>query len=164
MKYGDYALTPKVIDRIMDGSSNKLKTATKGKATMNYEEFVDFIISEEDKTSITAMNYWFRILDLDDDGILSPYELEMFFQQQSAKIFKVCGEKLEFQNILISLNDMIAPKINFLFTMNDIKKSKMAHVFFDTLININKFALNEQKDVELINRIRNSPHMSDWDR
>eukprot|EP01084_Bolivina_argentea_P148064 258948_1 len=167
IKYGDFALTPKVIDRIMNGSANVLTDQRKNEAQkmkMNYEEFVEFIIAEEDKTSATALKYWFRILDLDGDGILSPYELKIFFDEQSAKILKICGETVSFENILRLLNDMISPKWNFKFTMRDIKKSRMGHLFFNTLININKFALSEQKDVELINEIRNSPHMTDWDR
>jgi serine/threonine-protein phosphatase 2A regulatory subunit B'' len=45
-----------------------------------------FILSEEDKTSPTAQEYWFRILDLDGDGVLSLYELERNFEGVTARL------------------------------------------------------------------------------
>jgi len=43
---------------------------------MNYNDFlctflIDFILSEEDKTSEKSIRFWFDILDLDSNGILS---------------------------------------------------------------------------------------------
>lgn len=42
---------------------------------MGYEDFVWFILSEEDKTSDTSLEYWFRCCDLDGDGKLTASEL-----------------------------------------------------------------------------------------
>ena len=36
----------------------------------------------QDKTTATAIEYWFRIMDLDGDGVLSLYELEQLYAQQ----------------------------------------------------------------------------------
>ena len=47
---------------------------------MNYEDFTcnftsknkkDFVLCEEDKTSIASIEYWFRLLDLDENGIIT---------------------------------------------------------------------------------------------
>jgi serine/threonine-protein phosphatase 2A regulatory subunit B'' len=38
---------------------------------MSFEDFVWFIISEEDKQSRTAIEYWFKVIDLDDNGIIT---------------------------------------------------------------------------------------------
>eukprot|EP00484_Ammonia_sp_Unknown_P000972 CAMPEP_0197020774 /NCGR_PEP_ID=MMETSP1384-20130603/1667_1 /TAXON_ID=29189 /ORGANISM="Ammonia sp." /LENGTH=498 /DNA_ID=CAMNT_0042448463 /DNA_START=70 /DNA_END=1566 /DNA_ORIENTATION=+ len=163
LKYADYSLTPIVCERIVKGYGYKTMAGGARRA-MKYCDFVHFIISEEDKTSSKSINYWFRILDVDADGILTPYELEMFFDQQSTKIHKLCGETFDFQDILVRLNDMIAPKVNFHFTLKDIKKSRMGHVFIDTLVNISKFAQHQENDIEAMNEIRSTPHLTDWDR
>lgn len=42
---------------------------------MGYEDFVWFVLSEEDKTSDSSLEYWFRCVDLDGDGKLSSSEL-----------------------------------------------------------------------------------------
>lgn len=39
---------------------------------MGYEDFIAFFMSEEDKTSEAALRYWFRVCDLDGDGLLTP--------------------------------------------------------------------------------------------
>lgn len=31
---------------------------------------------------LTSLEYWFRVLDLDNDGILSTHELHFFFEEQ----------------------------------------------------------------------------------
>jgi len=57
----------------------KFKCETKGK--MGYEDFVYFMLCEEDKTTSQALHYWFRVIDLDDNQIITPYELEFFYKE-----------------------------------------------------------------------------------
>lgn len=38
---------------------------------MGFEDFVWYLLSEEDKTNRTSIEYWFRIVDLDDNGIIT---------------------------------------------------------------------------------------------
>ena len=42
---------------------------------MGYEDFVWFILSEEDKSNDLSLEYWFRCIDLDCDGVLHPNEM-----------------------------------------------------------------------------------------
>ena len=42
---------------------------------MSYEDFVWFILSEEDKSNELSLEYWFRCVDLDCDGRLRPNEM-----------------------------------------------------------------------------------------
>ena len=46
---------------------------------MGYEDFVWFIMSEEDKTSDMALDYWFKCCDLDGDGCLRANEMLVSF-------------------------------------------------------------------------------------
>lgn len=69
-----------MIDRIFSGAVTQSKSKSK---QMTYQEFVFFLISEEDKKTETSIEYWFRCLDLDGDGYLRPeYELEYFYEEQ----------------------------------------------------------------------------------
>lgn len=34
---------------------------------MGYEDFVWFMLCEEDKTTLRALEYWFKVIDLDDN-------------------------------------------------------------------------------------------------
>ena len=42
---------------------------------MGYEDFVWFILSEEDKANDLSLEYWFKCVDLDCDGCLRPNEM-----------------------------------------------------------------------------------------
>lgn len=53
---------------------------------MGYEDFVWFILSEEDKTTDTAIEYWFRCADLDCDGVITPSEMWHFYEEQMKRL------------------------------------------------------------------------------
>jgi hypothetical protein len=42
---------------------------------MGYEDFVYFILSEEDKSNNISLDYWFKCIDLDCDGCLRANEM-----------------------------------------------------------------------------------------
>ena len=42
---------------------------------LSYEDFVYFILSEEDKTTDASLKYWHRCVDLDDDGIITQQDM-----------------------------------------------------------------------------------------
>ena len=48
---------------------------------MGYEDFVWFMLSEEDKTTLRSLTYWFRIIDLDNNDIITPAEMEYFYEE-----------------------------------------------------------------------------------
>lgn len=70
---------------------------SQGDEKMSYTEFVWFLLSEEDKTHPTAIEYWFRCMDLDGDGYLSMYELEYFYEEQMQRMEAIGIETLPFQ-------------------------------------------------------------------
>jgi len=160
--YGDFALTERVVDRILSGIPRKLYSKTPN--TMSYRDFIPFVIAEEDKNQRSSIEYWFRVLDTDGDGILSTYELEWFFEEQKSRIQEVSNEPINFADFMCQLNDMIAPEKNGQFRVKDLIKSKMAFLFFNITFNLPKFALYEQRDPYLITEARRTPQMSDWDR
>lgn len=79
-----------------------------------------FILSEEDKSTVTALEYWFRILDLDQDGVLCLYELEQFWEQQSAILEIRAGLRLSWKDIVCALCDITPSEQSWMhsFTSN----------------------------------------------
>lgn len=58
------ALSTRIIERIFSGCvTNKAKKTAANAGKMSYTEFVWFLLSEEDKTHPTAVEYWFRYDD-----------------------------------------------------------------------------------------------------
>ena len=56
------------------------------------------------------MEYWFRILDTDGDGVLSLYELEYFYNEVLKRLEEMNIESLSLENTVCQLLDMINPK------------------------------------------------------
>ncbi len=77
------ALTECVIEQVMGKNVHKALPPT-----MSYTEFVYFILSVEDKTSPSALEYWFRCLDVDGDGKISFFELHHFWQEQYRRMLE----------------------------------------------------------------------------
>jgi Ca2+-binding EF-hand superfamily protein len=53
---------------------------------IEYSDFIWFILAEEDKTNVMSMEYWFKILDQDGDGIVSLFDLQQFYTEQLIKL------------------------------------------------------------------------------
>lgn len=134
---------------------------------MSYTDFVWFLLAEEDKNHPTAIEYWFRCMDIDGDGILSMYELEYFYEEQQHRMEQLGIETLPFEDCLCqvccaSLNlsapshfnplidfqmlDMIKPVKRDCITLTDLKRCKMTAIFFDTFFNLEKYMEHEQRD------------------
>ncbi|KAK9293342.1 hypothetical protein L1049_021334 [Liquidambar formosana] len=57
IRYGNHALTYRIVDRIFSQVPRKFTSKVEGK--MGYEDFVYFILSEEDKSSEPSLEYWY---------------------------------------------------------------------------------------------------------
>ncbi|KAJ3348832.1 Serine/threonine-protein phosphatase 2A regulatory subunit B'' subunit alpha [Kappamyces sp. JEL0680] len=81
LRYDNGAMTPAILSRVMQGCGKPLAKGPKS-AIMTYEDFIWFILSVEDKKTPQSIEYWFRCLDIDGDGVISLYELQQFYEDQ----------------------------------------------------------------------------------
>ena len=200
--YDDYALTARIVERVMGGHGRPLLSTSPGR--MNYLDFVVFLIAEIDKSQRVSVDFWFNALDLDSDGIVTGYEMEFFFDEQKQRIQALSQEQITFVDILCQLVDMIkggqgagrdllppsslpllphsfssSTTTSLLalssaqhlaavpaarFTKAELRASPLSSAFFNTLFNLNKFILSEQRDPLRIKQIHDTPQLSDWDR
>ncbi|ESO88694.1 hypothetical protein LOTGIDRAFT_125808 [Lottia gigantea] len=163
-RHNDHALSMRVIDRIFSGAVTRGSTFEQGK--MSYTEFVWFLIAEEDKKHPTSIEYWFRCMDLDGDGIISMYEMEFFYEEQVQKMEALGIEKLPFEDCLCQMLDLVSPKVKDTITLQDLKNCKMTDIFFDTFFNLDKFLDHEQRDAfaNLRDPEMDGPEPTDWER
>eukprot|EP00826_Nyctotherus_ovalis_P039723 TRINITY_DN3838_c0_g3_i1.p3 TRINITY_DN3838_c0_g3~~TRINITY_DN3838_c0_g3_i1.p3 ORF type:complete len:163 (-),score=53.91 TRINITY_DN3838_c0_g3_i1:174-662(-) len=133
---------------------------------MGYEDFVWFMLSEENKTSNRAIEYWFAVVDLDANGIIGPHEMQYFYEEQVRRLESLNREPIYFSDILCQLNDAFVPEKEGNFTLADMKRKRnFASVFFNSLLSLNKFIDYEQRDVFAVkNEIAENPTFNDWDR
>ena len=48
---------------------------------MNYRDFLCFMLAEQDKTNLMSVDYWFKVIDLDSNGIITGWELNYFYEE-----------------------------------------------------------------------------------
>ncbi|MED6147754.1 hypothetical protein PIB30_046680 [Stylosanthes scabra] len=162
IKYGNHSLTYRIVDRIFSQVPRKFTSKVEGK--MNYEDFVYFILAEEDKSSEPSLEYWFRCIDLDGNGVLTPNEMLFFYEEQLHRMECMAQEPVLFEDILCQIVDMIGPENEGFITLRDVKSSKLSGNVFNILFNLNKFIAFETRDPFLIRQEREDPSMTEWDR
>ncbi|KAL8166442.1 hypothetical protein V2J09_007941 [Rumex salicifolius] len=162
MRYGNHALTYRIVDRIFSQVPRKFKSTVDGK--MGYEDFVYFILAEEDKSSEPSLEYWFRCIDLDGNGILTRNEMQFFYEEQLHRMECMAQEAVLFEDILCQMIDMIKPEDDSAVTLRDVKGSKLSGSVFNILFNLNKFMAYETRDPFLIRQERENPTLTEWDR
>ncbi|KAJ3679617.1 hypothetical protein LUZ60_017628 [Juncus effusus] len=131
---------------------------------MSYEDYVYFILAEEDKSSEPSLEYWFKCVDLDGNGILTANEMQYFYEEQLHRMECMTQEPVLFEDILCQMIDMICPQNDGFLTLKDFKGCKLAGHVFNILFNLNKFMAFESRDPFLIRQEREEPTLTDWDR
>jgi serine/threonine-protein phosphatase 2A regulatory subunit B'' len=96
------ALTSRIINRVIQGCGQGRYTVNNKQ--MTYREFIPFIISCEDKRTVPAIEYWWRCLDLDGDGIVSLHELHYFWEEQYERMIESrMSDPWKFEDFICSL-------------------------------------------------------------
>ncbi|CAO2837014.1 unnamed protein product [Amaranthus hypochondriacus] len=162
IRYGNHALTYRIVDRIFSQVPRKFTSTVEGK--MGYEDFVYFILAEEDKSSEPSLEYWFKCIDLDANGIITRNEMQFFYEEQLHRMECMAQEPVLFEDILCQIIDMIGPENESYFTIRDLKGSKLSGSVFNILFNLNKFMAFETRDPFLIRQERENPTLTEWDR
>ncbi|XP_010550352.1 PREDICTED: probable serine/threonine protein phosphatase 2A regulatory subunit B''delta [Tarenaya hassleriana] len=162
IRYGNHALTYRIVERIFSQVPRKFTSKTEGK--MGYEDFVYFILAEEDKLSEPSLEYWFKCIDLDGNGVLTRNELQFFYEEQLHRMECMAQEAVLFEDILCQIFDMVKPEDESCITLKDLKGSKLSGNIFNILFNLNKFMAFETRDPFLIRQERANPTWTEWDR
>ncbi|XP_059660327.1 serine/threonine protein phosphatase 2A regulatory subunit B''alpha-like [Cornus florida] len=162
IRYGNHALTYRIVDRIFLQVPRKFTSNIEGK--MCYEDFVYFILAEEDKSSEPSLEYWFKCIDLDGNGVLTSTEMQFFYEEQLHRMECMAQEPVLFEDILCQIVDMISPEREDYITLHDLKGCKLSGNAFNILFNLNKFMAFETRDPFLIRQEREDPTLTEWDR
>ncbi|XP_022771296.1 serine/threonine protein phosphatase 2A regulatory subunit B''alpha-like isoform X2 [Durio zibethinus] len=106
----------------------------------------------------------FKCIDLDGNGVLTPNEMQFFYEEQLHRMKCMAQESVLFEDILCQIIDMIAPEREDCIMLRDLKGCKLSGNVFNILFNLNKFMAFETRDPFLIRQEREDPTLTEWDR
>lgn len=161
-RHNDAAISSRIIDRIFQGIVSRQVQKTN---KMSYSDFVWFLIAEEDKKHPRSVEYWFRLMDLDGDGYISMYEMDHFYSEQKKRLELMNIEALPFNDCACQILDLVNPKVSNKISLSDLKRTKLATIFFDTFINLEKYLEHESREfASTRDTVQDGVVISDWDR
>jgi len=190
LKYGDHSLSHMIVDRIFDAAPRPFDSSSivnasntqggNGQATntangahptsveyLSYEDFIFFMLSEEDKANEVSVRYWFTCIDVDGDGKLNNMEMRSFYAVQLHRMQCLGHEIVPFEDMLCQMIDMIKPANQDYLVVEDFLQVECAQVsgaLFDALFNLNKYLQFEQRDPFMERQKREDEFENDWDR
>merc|ERR1712137_375123 len=163
LKYDRHALSRRVVDQIFTQIPTKFTSPVPGK--MGYEDFVRFLLCDQDRSTDRAIEYWFYLFDLDGDGCICEHELKYFYEEQMQRMECLNYETVPFNDVMCQMNDMIFPKVASNFRLSDFKRSReFAGTCFSLFCSLKKFIDFEHRDpVAAKQELVENSSFSDWD-
>ncbi|KAJ3345321.1 hypothetical protein HDU83_004217 [Entophlyctis luteolus] len=142
------------------GSPSTVAMLAKNKIKcFGFKEFVSFIMAVEDKTSVSGLHYWFRVLDIDEDGLVSLLEIETFWEHQYTKV----PEQYTVYDFFSLIIDLIRPETNSL-TLLDLKRNaKAAGLFLDFLLDSRRHMENIRRSADVTFRLNDEVWVTEED-
>ncbi len=165
LKYAEHSLSHAIVDRIFSVGPRPFGRASEDE--MTYEDFIYFMLSEEDKSNMTSVQYWFTCLDIDGDGVLTSADLKGFYAVQMHRMRCLGHEVVPFEDVMCQMSDMIKPESQGRLSPPDFTKPECGGVsgaLFDAMFNLNKYLQFESRDPFLERQKREDEFDTDWDR
>ncbi|KAG1472454.1 hypothetical protein G6F56_001532 [Rhizopus delemar] len=83
--YNGGTLSERIIHQIMQFGKVPAFPRSVNKDVLTYLDFIWLFMSEIDKSKPVSIEYWFRCLDEDGDGIITCYDLQQHWQEQERR-------------------------------------------------------------------------------
>ena len=165
LKYDGHAWSPRAIERVFKQVGMTFSSGVPNK--MGYDDFVWFLLSDEDKSTEQSLSFLFSLVDLDGDGVIRDHEIRHFYDEQVQRLECINQDAPKIDDIVCQLNDLIGPEREGQFRLVEFvrKRKNNAGVFFSLLLSLNKLVQYEQRDPFAIKQDQlNHPDLTDWDR
>ncbi|KAG9396301.1 EF-hand domain pair [Carpediemonas membranifera] len=161
--YGNYSLSTRCVERIFQEVPRRFTSGVPG--MMGFEDFVWFILAEEDKNQLPSQRYWFSIADRDGDGFTTSADFEYFFEEQRERLRRMGHEDITVSDARCQMQDMVGAGAGAArLSLSQIRDSGMPGNYYNVLFNLNKLMAFEQRDPYTLHYDAFAPEQTDWDR
>lgn len=139
-RYGTGVLTSVFIERLFEECLTY-------DGEMDYKTYLDFVLALENRKEPQALQYFFKILDVESQGYLTTFSLSYFFRAIQEQLKSLDQEPVSFNDIKDELFDMIKPEQPDRITLKDLCRSGQGDVLVSVLIDLNGFWTHENREL-----------------
>eukprot|EP00391_Amoebophrya_sp_Ameob2_P009156 CAMPEP_0178985860 /NCGR_PEP_ID=MMETSP0795-20121207/2386_1 /TAXON_ID=88552 /ORGANISM="Amoebophrya sp., Strain Ameob2" /LENGTH=1010 /DNA_ID=CAMNT_0020676863 /DNA_START=241 /DNA_END=3273 /DNA_ORIENTATION=- len=148
LKYDTHALSRRAAERIFSEIPRKFTSGHRGR--MCYDDFIFFLLCDQDRLCDRSIGYWFKIMDLDATGILNFRDINFFFEEQSQRMQFLNYDPIASHDVACQMFDMLHhphSREDGSYTLGDFMRNRRAaSVFFQCCISLQKFLAWEHRD------------------
>jgi serine/threonine-protein phosphatase 2A regulatory subunit B'' len=149
-RYGSGTLTDVFLERVFQ------ECVTYG-GEMDYKSYLDFVLALENRNEPQALQYIFRILDINQKGYLNPFDINYFFRAIQKQLKKYGHEPVSLRDIQDEIYDMVKPIDPFKITLVDLINSCQGETVTNILIDLNSFWTHENRESLLAEPSNSTP-------
>ena len=113
---------------------------------MDYKAYLDFVLAMEHRKDTQALQYFFRILDLNKDGYLHLMNLNYFFRGIQLMLNECGHDHIKFEDVQNEIFDMIKPSHPWKITLQDLIQSGQGETVVNILIDLDGFWTYENRE------------------
>lgn len=139
-RYGSGTLTKVFVDRVF-------QECLTYDGEMDYKTYLDFVLALENRKEPQALQYMFRILDVQAVGNLNIFSLNYFFREIQEEMKKHGHEPVKFLDVKDEIFDMVKPTDPYKISLQDLINSGQGETVTSILIDLNGFWTYENREL-----------------
>jgi len=139
-RYGTGTLTDVFLDRVF-------QECLTYDGEMDYKTYLDFVLALENRKEPQALQYLFRLLDVQGKGYLNVFDLNFFFRAIQEQMRNHVSDPVSFYDVKDEIFDMVSPKDPLKITLQDLINSRQGDTVVSILIDLNGFWTYENREV-----------------
>lgn len=113
---------------------------------MDYKTYLDFVLALENRHEIQALQYLFKILDVDHCGYLTVFNLRYFYKGIQTQIETHKAENVNFEDVKNEIFDMVKPEDPTRITLKDLISCGQGETVVSILIEFHRFWSYENRE------------------
>uniref|UniRef100_A0A8C5USK4 Protein phosphatase 2 regulatory subunit B''gamma n=1 Tax=Microcebus murinus TaxID=30608 RepID=A0A8C5USK4_MICMU len=153
-RYGTATMTNVFLDRVF-------QECLTYDGEMDYKTYLDFVLALENRKEPAALQYIFKLLDIENKGYLNVFSLNYFFRAIQ-ELMKIHGQDpVSFQDVKDEIFDMVKPKDPLKISLQDLINSNQGDTVTTILIDLNGFWTYENREALVANDNENSGDLDD---
>jgi len=139
MRYNGGSLTAVFVDRLFQ-EYRMYRSNETGQMEMDYKTFLDFVLAIENKGSPQALQYFWKIFDVQHCGYLTICSLNFFFREVRRKMMDLGHDPVNVADVVADeIFDMVKPANPLRITLDDLIQCKMGGTVVSILTDVNAF-------------------------